>query len=111
MKKNEYIHEFFSKFPEEDELKRKFLLLIIYDIVENKKRVRLSKFLDGYGRRIQKSAYEAVLDEKKFKEILKNIGQFANEEDSIRIYKLSHSGEIYKFGRKEHFTENEVIII
>ena len=38
--------------PEND----KVFVLIIYDIVENKKRVKLSKLLLGYGFRIQKSA-------------------------------------------------------
>ena len=39
----------------------KVFVLIIYDISGNKKRLQLSKLLQGYGFRIQKSAFEAVV--------------------------------------------------
>ena len=38
----------------------KVFVLIIYDIVDNKRRLKLAKFLAGYGFRVQKSAFEAV---------------------------------------------------
>ena len=53
--------------PEND----KVFVLIIYDIIENKKRLKLAKLLQGYGFRIQKSAFEAVITKKKYKELLK----------------------------------------
>ena len=40
-------------------------VLIIYDIVDNKKRIKLSKMLLGYGFRIQKSAFEAIIPKRK----------------------------------------------
>ena len=39
----------------------KVFVLIIYDITDNKKRLKLSKLLLGYGFRIQKSAFEAMI--------------------------------------------------
>ena len=47
----------------------KVFVLIIYDIVENRKRVKLAKLLQGYGFRIQKSAFEAVVTKKKYKKL------------------------------------------
>lgn len=45
----------------EDEGNDKYLILIIYDISDNKHRLEISKLLEGYGTRIQKSAFEAWL--------------------------------------------------
>ena len=39
----------------------KVFVLIIYDIVDNKRRLKLAKFLAGYGFRVQKSAFEAEI--------------------------------------------------
>ena len=37
-------------------------VLIIYDIVDNGRRVKLAKYLQGYGFRVQKSAKEIELE-------------------------------------------------
>ena len=37
------------------------LVLIVYDIPDNKRRTKLSKFLEGYGRRVQKSVFECFI--------------------------------------------------
>ena len=44
----------------------KEFILIIYDIVENKKRVKFAKLLSGYGIRVQKSAFEAMLTKQQY---------------------------------------------
>lgn len=36
---------------------RKYIVLIIYDIIDNKRRLTLSKLLCGYGIRVQKSSF------------------------------------------------------
>jgi len=40
----------------------KYRVLIIYDITEDKPRIKLSKLLSSYGVRVQKSAFEASLN-------------------------------------------------
>ena len=46
----------------DDELSEdRVFVLIIYDIISNKSRNKFSKLLLGYGFRIQKSAFEAVI--------------------------------------------------
>ena len=42
----------------------KYRVLIIYDITEDKPRIKLSKLLSSYGVRVQKSAFEASLNKK-----------------------------------------------
>lgn len=64
-------------------------VVISYDIVSNKKRARMVKLLERYAVRIQKSVFEAVIDEKILMEIKQKTGQIINkEEDSVRFYIL-----------------------
>ena len=43
---------------------KKFIVLIIYDIVDNKIRLKMVKCLERYSVRVQKSAFEALLNRK-----------------------------------------------
>ena len=55
------MEDYFFSTVEENTQEKKAYVLIIYDIVDNAKRVRLAKFLQGYGFRVQKSAFEALI--------------------------------------------------
>ncbi|MFE4106878.1 CRISPR-associated endonuclease Cas2, partial [Almyronema epifaneia] len=37
------------------------LTLGVYDIADNRRRTKLAKFLEGYGRRVQESVFECFL--------------------------------------------------
>lgn len=89
----------------------KVFVLIIYDIVENRKRVKLAKLLQGYGFRIQKSAFEAVLTKKKYKKLLQELAPFGNEEDSIRVYKIIGKGQVTNIGAEKVNEQEDVILI
>lgn len=89
----------------------KVFVLIIYDISGNKKRLQLSKLLQGYGFRIQKSAFEAVITKTKYRELLDRLPIFASEEDSIRVYKIFGRGQVLSFGRSVEENEEDVIVI
>lgn len=89
------------------------LILIIYDIVDNKVRLKLSKLLEGYGRRVQKSAFEALLSQKSYNKLVGQIPSYidtGNCEDNVRIYKLSRTGKITAWGEVPEFEEEVVII-
>lgn len=86
-------------------------VLIIYDIADNKKRLNLAKFLQGYGFRVQKSSFEAKMSKRKYQQMIKKIGGFAEEEDSIRVYKIIGSGQVTVFGNEKRIEDEEVIII
>ncbi len=89
----------------------KVFVLIIYDIIDNKKRQKLSKFLLGYGFRIQKSAFEAVITKKKYNELLQHLPAYAGTEDSIRVYKMTGRGQAVTFGKKSGEETEDLIII
>ncbi len=63
--------------------------VISYDVVDNKKRYKIAKLLEGKGSRVQKSVFECYLTDKEViklhKEMMKKINP---ETDSIRIYLL-----------------------
>lgn len=95
---------------EENPANDKVFVLIIYDITENKTRLKLSKLLLGYGFRIQKSAFEAVMTKKKYKELLEKLPAYTSSLDSIRVYKIIGKGQVVSFGREQD-NENEDIIV
>ena len=89
----------------------KVFVLIIYDIVDNKKRLKLSKLLLGYGFRIQKSAFEAVITKQKYKELLERLPAYTSSEDSIRVYKIIGKGQVISFGKAiENETEDIIVV-
>ncbi len=83
------------------------MIIISYDISDDKKRTKFSKYLERFGHRIQYSVFE--IDNSK--RILDNIRadienrfmkQF-NQEDSVYIFNLSSSCEVTRYG----FAKNE----
>lgn len=93
--------------PEND----KVFVLIIYDIIDNKRRLKLSKLLLGYGFRIQKSAFEAVITKKKYKELLERLPAYTTQEDSIKVYKIIGKGQVTSFGRVAEDESEDIIVI
>ena len=88
------MEDYFFSTVEENTQEKKAYVLIIYDIVDNAKRVRLAKFLQGYGFRVQKSAFEALISFSLYNKLLREIGVYVDEEDSIRIYKIVGQGQV-----------------
>ena len=91
-------------------VKKIIYALVIYDIVDNKRRLKLAKLLSGFGDRIQKSAFEVHLTESKFEKLKDKLPLYCSEEDSIRVYKLSGRTEVTKWGI-DNSTELEDIIL
>jgi CRISPR-associated protein Cas2 len=63
------------------------LVLVVYDIADDKRRLQLSNFLEGYGRRVQESVFECFvsLDDMKglHKRVLRKVKP---AEDNVRFY-------------------------
>ena len=57
-----------NEFLVEDE--RRYIVLVIYDITDDRRRTRMVKCLERYGIRVQKSAFEAFLMEKKYERMM-----------------------------------------
>lgn len=93
----------------EDPTKR--LVLVIYDMIDNKRRLKMVKLLEGYGIRVQKSAFEALITERKYQEMVARIERIAEEEDNVRIYRLNSSNEVVVLGDSVDIADEEVIVI
>lgn len=97
----------------DDELSEdRVFVLIIYDIISNKSRNKFSKLLLGYGFRIQKSAFEAVISKDKLIKLLAEIPRYINEnEDSVRLYQIKGKANVTTWGKNENYDVDEVIIL
>jgi CRISPR-associated protein Cas2 len=63
--------------------------VICYDIADDRRRTHLSKALDGYGRRVQYSVYEAVLNRQLFDKMVARIASIVDADaDRVTIYGL-----------------------
>lgn len=93
------------------EERRKYLVVIIYDISDNKRRTAFAKYLKGFGVRVQKSAFECILPNAKYEKLIKGIPHFIENDDLIRVYKLTSNADIRVWGSVDLVEEEEVIII
>ena len=97
--------DYYFQISEELESDKEFIL-IIYDIVENKKRVKFAKLLSGYGIRVQKSAFEAMLTKQRYNKLIEEIPHYIDKcEDSVRIYKVSGREKVISWGEVPEFDE------
>ena len=86
-------------------------VVIIYDITNNKARVKFAKFLLGYGFRVQKSAFEAKLTHKKYTKLIGEIPRYISSDDSVRLYKIIGRGQVLTWGADLQEQNEEIIII
>lgn len=93
----------------EDRDKR--LVLIIYDIINNKTRSKMVKLLESYGRRVQKSAFEVLIASRQYNALIDKISKVMDQEDNVRIYRLNSSNEVLLLGTSMTIYEDEVIIV
>lgn len=72
--------------------------LVIYDVVDDKRCRELVKYLNGFGIRVQKSAFEMLLDKKRTKELKKGLKKLYDSEDKINIYQFGKFTKIIRYG-------------
>ncbi|MGA1823101.1 MAG: CRISPR-associated endonuclease Cas2 [bacterium] len=64
-------------------------VLISYDIVKDRTRVKVMKFLKNYGVRAQKSVYECYVNEAQYNRIKNELKELINPlKDRIRFYRV-----------------------
>lgn len=90
---------------------KRHLAVIIYDIPDNKQRLRMVKYLESFGRRVQKSAFEAWLTDQKFDKLCVGMDNIVHDEDHVKIYWLRGASETHVWGDPPNFDEEEVVII
>lgn len=91
---------------------RTFMIVVIYDIVDNKKRTRLAKKLLGFGERVQLSAFECHLTLRQFEEMLEQILPLIDEDtDLLRVYKLTGHADVRVWGHVPETYDEDVVIL
>jgi CRISPR-associated protein Cas2 len=90
------------------------MLLVSYDISDDKLRTRFAKFLSKYGNRLQYSVFEIknsgrIIENIKTK-IEKYYGEKFGQTDSVIIFILSKTCEIIKFGYAKNSDADLIIM-
>lgn len=63
------------------------LVLVVYDIPDDKRRTKLATFLEGYGRRVQYSVFECFMSLDEMQRLYKTLKRRVKpEEDNVRLY-------------------------
>ena len=90
---------------------KKFIVLVIYDVVDNKTRNHLVKYLEQYGVRVQKSVFEALFNRKQYDVMMRRASRIINPvEDSLRVYILDDIINIYTWGIGERKEQDCIIL-
>jgi len=66
-------------------------VVISYDISDDRTRRRVANLLMDYGKRVQYSVFECLVDAKTLEKIIALLMPFAEGNDSIRIYPICES--------------------
>lgn len=89
------------------------MLLVSYDISNDKTRTQFSKYLSQFGHRLQYSLFEIDNSKRILKliqiEIKNKYAKKFDETDSIMIFQLSTSCEITKYGYAKHQDDDMVL--
>ena len=97
-----------NEFLVEDE--RRYIVLVIYDITDDRRRTRMVKCLERYGIRVQKSAFEAFLTEKKYERMMElTSGLIDPATGSLRVYLLANHTSVRSWGIGDRHVEDVVI--
>ena len=73
--------------------------------------MKFAKFLEGYGTRVQKSAFEAKLRKDQYDKLLRNIPQYCSADDSVRVYKIIGKSQVKAWGLDVNTGDDDVILI
>ena len=80
----------------------KYLILVIYDISDNKRRRTFAKQMEKFGTRVQRSSFEMRLNREQMEKMIKGVEKVIAEEDNVRIYKLYGYDEVRVYGEKNY---------
>ena len=90
------------------------MLLVSYDISNDKLRTRFAKFLSKYGYRLQYSVFEIKNSDRILENITTKIEKYFGDKfeqtDSVIIFILSKTCEIIKFGYAKKSDEDLIIM-
>lgn len=90
------------------------MIVVSYDISNDKLRTKFSKYLSRFGRRLQYSVFEIensprILDNI-ITDVNNNFEKKFTQSDSVIIFKLSSSCEVIRFGYAKNDEKDFIII-
>lgn len=90
------------------------LVVVTYDIADDKRRVAVSKILEDFGFRVQESVFEAQLDDARMRRLCKRVATAIDErQDSLRVDRLCKECEerVTMIGCGEQVRDESVYVI
>ena len=64
-------------------------VIVSYDMVNTRMRIKVAKLLLNYGKRVQKSVFECLIDDKQFIKMKEDLEKLIDmKEDTVRYYIL-----------------------
>lgn len=90
------------------------MIVVSYDISNDKLRTKFAKFLSKFGHRLQYSVFEIDTSERLLNnieaEIKNNFERKFSDSDSIMIFRLSNSCKITRYGYAKHDNDDIIMI-
>lgn len=91
--------------------KKRYIVLVIYDIVDNKRRNKMVASLEKYGLRVQKSAFEAYITKKQYEKMEREITKIIDtDKDSLRIYFLANHTSVRSWGVGDKHVKDVIVL-
>lgn len=90
-------------------------VVVAYDIPDNRRRTKVMKLLEGYGRHVQESVFECDLEAKDYRQMSQRLQRLMNlREDNVRFYHLCPPDigriETYGVGQAVHVRKAFTIV-
>ena len=89
-------------------------VVVSYDMADDKRRLKVSKELLNYGKRVQESVFECIIDDKNFLTMKEGIEKNIDfNEDSVRYYIICKKciSSVIVSGLGTYSEEENIIII
>ena len=62
--------------------------VVVYDIAEDRRRIRAAKVLEAFGVRVQESVFECRIEEDRLRRLQKQLSRIVKTGDLMRIYRV-----------------------
>ena len=90
------------------------MVLISYDIANDKKRAKFNRYIKKFGSRMQYSVYQIDNSDRILRNIVDDINQkflkTFDESDSVYIFRMSNTCEVIRFGYAKHDVDESILV-
>ena len=93
---------------------RRRWVVVSYDVVDDRRRLKVMKTLEGYGRRVQYSVFECELRPADLIELKARLNQLIQkEEDDVRLYPLCENclGKVVTLGKARLHRRKAFVVV